>query len=317
MSGLRTKRLRYGAAAVLASALLCLGSATAWADEPIVIDFVRHGQSIGDVQNLMDTTPPGTDLTAVGQSQAQTVAEALAQQGSYAGIYASELVRTQETAQYLADALNNMSVEILPGLNEINAGIFAGQPVGSPEGLFYLLAPMAWVLGAEFVPIPGSTEPNGIVFDETFGNAVQTIYDNTVSAVGSNPADVAFSSAGAMATWALMNVNNPDFGLVFDELLTTGQLLPNGGVVVVQGDPQDGWTMVSYDGQPVPQDPGLPTELFVNVRNLIEAPQFAAYNIYEATLSTLAGSVQGATANLGADLSVLLPDAIGAALASL
>ena len=34
------------------------------------------------------------------------------------------------------------------------------------------------------------------------------------------------------------------------------------GTVVVQGDPQDGWTMVSWDGMPVPAA-SLPTELFV------------------------------------------------------
>jgi hypothetical protein len=57
--------------------------------------------------------------------------------------------------------------------------------------------------------------------------------------------------------------------------------LPNTGVVVVQGDPQDGWTLVSWDGIPVPPA-SLPTKLFVDVRDLITAPQFAAYNIWEA-----------------------------------
>ncbi|MDT5090261.1 MAG: hypothetical protein QOG47_2968, partial [Mycobacterium sp.] len=40
-----------------------------------------------------------------------------------------------------------------------------------------------------------------------------------------------------------------------------------------------------YDGVPVPQDPGLGTELFVDVRNLLDAPQFAGYDIYEALLT--------------------------------
>lgn len=281
---LQPKRFRYGAATLVASALVCLGSATAWAEESIVIDFARHGQSIGNVAGILETQPPGTELSAQGQTQADTLAEALYQHGPYAGIYASELVRTQETAAPLASMLG-MHTQVLAGLNEIDAGIFDGQPVYSPEGILYLLAPTAWLFGAELVPIPGSTDPNGIAFDESFSNAVQTIYDNTVAAGGGTPTDVAFSSEGAITAWTLMNVKNPDFALILDELLKTGQLLPNAGQVVVQGDPQDGWTLVSFDGQAVPADPGLPTELFVDMRNLLEAPQFAAYNVYEALLT--------------------------------
>ncbi|MDT5204045.1 MAG: hypothetical protein QOD34_681, partial [Mycobacterium sp.] len=60
--------------------------------------------------------------------------------------------------------------------------------------------------------------------------------------------------------------------------------LSNGGQVIIEGSPGD-WTLVSYDGVAVPQDPGLGTELFVDFRNLIEAPQFAGYDIYEALLT--------------------------------
>jgi hypothetical protein len=165
--------------------------------------------------------------------------------------------------------------------------------VNSLEGILYLLAPIAWTLGAEFVPIPGSTDANGIAFDERFSDAVQMIYGSTAAADGNTPTDVAFSSEGAIATWTMMNVNNPDFSAVLTTLLDTGQLLPNTGQVVVEGDPGD-WTLVSYDGIAVPQDPGLPTELFVDARNLIEAPQFATYDIYEALLTGNATTVTSA-----------------------
>jgi broad specificity phosphatase PhoE len=280
-----SRRFRYIAVGLLSVIPLFFASAIGWADDSIIIDFVRHGQSVGDAQGILETTPPGTDLTPEGVVQATSVGGTLAQPGPYAGLYASELARTEETAGYISDALNHMPVQTLPGLDEISAGIFDGQPVYSPEGILYLLAPVAWTLGAEFVPIPGSTTPNGIAFDESFSGAVEQIYDKTASATGSPPTDVAVSSEGAITTWELMNVKNPDFSLIFQELLKTGQLLPNGGQAVVQGDPQDGWTLVSFDGQPVPQDPGLPTELFVDARNVVEAPQFAAYNIYEALVS--------------------------------
>ena len=81
-----------------------------------------------------------------------------------------------------------------------------------------------------------------------------------------------------------MNVNNPDFSVLLQELVNNGQFLPNAGQVVIEGSPGD-WTLVSFDGTAVPQDPGLGTELFVDFRNLIEAPQFAGYDIYEALLT--------------------------------
>ncbi|MFZ3270931.1 MAG: hypothetical protein WA622_23055 [Mycobacterium sp.] len=82
-----------------------------------------------------------------------------------------------------------------------------------------------------------------------------------------------------------MNVKNPDFSVLLQDLEKTGGLLSNAGQVVVQGDPTDGWTLVSYDGVAIPQDPGLGTELFVDFRDLFEAPQFAGYDIYEALLT--------------------------------
>ncbi len=274
-----SKRVQYFVVGLLAAVPLVFTSATAWADEPIVIDFVRHGESMANAAGIIDTVPPGTDLTDAGSQQATMLAGLLHQEAPFAGVYASDEVRSLETAEALTNA-----VQQLPGLNEIDAGIFEGQPVDSLGGVLYLLAPIAWTLGAEFVPIPGSTDANGIAFDERFSDAVQAIYDNTPAAGANTPTDVAFSSEGAMATWTLMNVNNPDFAIPLTELLSTGQFIPNTGQVVVSGDPQDGWTLVSFDGQPVPPA-SLPTELFVDARNLIEAPQFAAYNIYEALVN--------------------------------
>ena len=53
-----------------------------------------------------------------------------------------------------------------------------------------------------------------------------------------------------------MNVKNPDFSVLLNEVEKTGGFLANTGQVVVQGDPTDGWTLVSYDGTTVPADPG-------------------------------------------------------------
>src|SRR5277367_6168812 len=50
----------------------------------------------------------------------------------------------------------------------------------------------------------------------------------------------------------------------------------------------------SVDGTPVPQDPGLATDLFVDFRSLIEVPQFAGYDIYEALLGGNSATIDAA-----------------------
>ncbi|MGC2654709.1 MAG: histidine phosphatase family protein [Mycobacterium sp.] len=273
-------RLRHVAVGLLSAGPLFLGSATAWADESITLDFVRHGES-GDMA-VINTLVPGPSLTELGRGQASDVATAL----QYSGIdeiYASTMIRSQETAAPLAELLG-LPVHDLPGLNEIDAGIFEGAPVDVGNiplgGALYLLAPVLWTLGLDFVPEPGSSDFDGMEFEDRVNGAVQTIYDTTVT--NGDSTDAVFSHEGTIAIWTLMNVNNPDFQVVLEELLQTGDLLPYTGTVEVQGDPADGWTLVDWDGQPVPQDPGLATDLFVDARDLITAPQMAAYHIWEA-----------------------------------
>jgi hypothetical protein len=296
------------AVGLLSTAVLSTGSAMAWADDgSIVLDFVRHGES-GDM-TVVNTLVPGPDLTDTGEQQADDLVKALSGNG-IDDIYASAMIRSQETAMPLAEALN-LPIQVLPGLNEIDAGIFEGIPVNVGDlplgGALYLLAPLAWTLGLDFVPQLGSTvDPNGIAFDESFSGAVQSIYDGSVGSDTGNITDAVFSHEGAIAIWTLMNVNNPDFSLVLQEFLNTGELLPYTGQVVVDGSPGD-WTLVSWDGTAVPQDPGLPTDLFVDGRDLITAPQFAGYDIYEALLTgnsmTIDTAIQAGVSQIDAALA--------------
>jgi ribonuclease H / adenosylcobalamin/alpha-ribazole phosphatase len=122
----RRNRLRFATVGLLSTGLLSIGSAMAWADDgSIVLDFVRHGQSVDNAAGIIDTQPPGTDLTPTGEDQASTVAQAIESEygKDIVGLFASEEVRTQETAAQLADLLgNNTAVQNLSGLNEIPAG---------------------------------------------------------------------------------------------------------------------------------------------------------------------------------------------------
>lgn len=86
------------AATVVAAIVLMLGSALpAWAAEAMTLTFVRHGESAANAAGVIDTSVPGPDLTDLGREQAVAVADKLAG-NKYDGVYASSMVRTQETA---------------------------------------------------------------------------------------------------------------------------------------------------------------------------------------------------------------------------
>jgi hypothetical protein len=290
------RSLRPLVVGLLSTGLLLIGSGLAWADdESIVLDLVRHGETLPNLNGTIDTAPPGADLDPTGVAEANTVAGSIIGEfgKNIAGVYTSEEARAVETAAPLASLLHiTSSLPDYSGLNEIPAGLFEGQPTTSLDGLLYLLGPLSWALGLPLVPDLGDPSINGVTFDESFSLAVQDIFEGTASATGTVN-DVAFSSAGAIAVWTLMNVNNPDFSVLLDEVEKTGGFLANGGQVVIDGSPGD-WTLVSYDGVAVPQDPGLGTELFVDFRNLLEAPQFAGYDIYEALLSSNSATIDAA-----------------------
>ncbi|GFG73695.1 hypothetical protein MBOT_10600 [Mycobacterium botniense] len=67
-------------------------------------------------------------------------------------------------------------------------------------------------------------------------------------------------------------------------------------MVELEGNPTEGWTLVSFDGQPIPQDPGLLTQLIVDFRDVITPPQMAIYNLVEAALTGNATTIQDALA---------------------
>jgi broad specificity phosphatase PhoE len=143
------------------------------------------------------------------------------------------MVRTQETAAPLAQTLGE-PVTLLAGLREIEAGQNEGLPVASAPRY---RAPRVWLQGDRTTRIPGSI--NGEEFEVRFNDAVEAIYDSGET----NP--VVFSHGEAITFWVLMTVKNPDMKLADSPL-------PNTARVVVAGNPTDGWTLVNWDGTPVP-----------------------------------------------------------------
>ena len=223
-------------AAVVAAVLVAgCGSARAAGPHTITLTLVRHAQSTGNASGLIDTSTPGPELTSEGWCQA-TLAAGQLSSNHYDGIYASTMIRTQETATPTAQALGE-PVTVLPGLREIEAGQYEGAAEANiPQT--YFVAPRRWLQGDRSARIPGSVDGNE--FDARFDEAVQRIYDNGEQ----NP--VAFSHSGAIMFWVLMNARNAD-----PSLLST-KPLPNVGRVVLTGNPSDGWTLTEWDADPPP-----------------------------------------------------------------
>ncbi|MHA3019169.1 histidine phosphatase family protein [Mycobacterium sp. BMJ-28] len=234
----------------------------------MTVTFVRHGESQANFDNRIDTSVPGPDLTATGTAQSAAVAAALAASGiDYDAIYTSNMVRTQQTAAPFAEA-TGLTPTALAGLREIGAGAFEGQPEDSGLGrIGYVISPLAWALGLRSVPIVGGGDGNA--FDARVDGALKQIEDSGAE----NP--VVFSHGATIMFWTLMNVDNPDLGLLLRHPLD------NTDVEVVDGSAEKGWTLKSWAGRTVgPATFG--TKLFVNVRDLVVAPQTSVYNVARA-----------------------------------
>lgn len=225
-------------AVIAAVAILVAGGGTAVAEPrtgEMFLTFIRHGQSAGNASGLIDTSTPGPELTDKGWVQAEAVAAYLAD-CTFDGIYASKMIRTQQTAKPTSDRCHR-PVTVEPGLHEIEAGIYEGRPEHE-AGLNYFEAPLQWIQGNLDARIPGSI--NGHEFKQRMDDSLRDIQNR-----GSKRATI-FSHGGAIMIWTAMSVTNPDLSkLQNDPLQNTGR-------VVVKGTPDKGWKLVSWDGSPTP-----------------------------------------------------------------
>lgn len=200
----------------------------------ITLTLVRHAQSAGNASGLIDSSTPGPVLTELGVRQADSVAEELRGKGqTYDALFASTMIRTQQTAQPMAAALRE-PVVVLAGLREIEAGDYEGLPEAE-AATTYFRAPLRWLNGDRSARIPGSIDGNE--FDARYDEAVATIYQDTVG--DPDPNVIAYSHGAAIMMWVAMNVRGVDAAA-----LATSPL-QNTGYFVVRGNPVDGWDLVS------------------------------------------------------------------------
>ncbi|CRZ14868.1 fructose-2,6-bisphosphatase [Mycolicibacterium neworleansense] len=228
----------------------------AWAAENMRVTFVRHAQSAGNTSGNIDTSTPGPSLTPLGREQAEAVVDRLGD-NNYDAIYASQMIRTQQTAEPMSAYLG-LPIQVLPGLQEIEAGDYEGTPESGALG-GYLKAPIAWAFAGQLdARIPGSIDGNE--FDARVDGALKTMYDKGDRNV------IVFSHGGTIMFWTMMNAKN--LTLAEKGMLLSQHALGNTDYVVIEGNPEDGWTLVDWNGQRFSPEPSFQHEVGLQMRTL-------------------------------------------------
>ena len=195
---------------------------------------MRHGQTHANVSGELDTAHPGLDLTDLGHAQAAAAAKALADEHLDA-IYVSSRVRTHQTAAPTAED-RGLTPTQLDGLEEIAAGDFEMRSDHDAVA-GYIGSVATWLEGDLTHRMPGAE--TGEEFLARYDAAVRTI-----SAAGHDAALVV-SHGAALRTWVNTRMTpHPDAP-------PATQPLHNTALIVLEGDVESGWEMVSWQGHPV------------------------------------------------------------------
>lgn len=224
--------------------------------------LVRHGQTTANIGRHLDTAAPGADLSELGRRQAAALpavlgtappaalgtapsaapaagtgstdtASAGTTRSPIEALYASTLVRTQQTAAPLAAALG-LPVVVRDGIREIAAGhLEMRNDDASVE--HYLTTVFAWSAGDLDVRMPGGEDGH-----EVYGRVDEVVAE--VAASGVRTA-VLVSHAALIRSWCAARVDN------ISTAHAARHPVSNTGAVVLDGDPRTGWWALSWQDQ--------------------------------------------------------------------
>lgn len=194
----------------------------------MLLYLIRHGQTDSNVTHYLDTVHPGAPLDATGRAQAEALADRLGSEPIEA-VYASDLTRAVQTATPLARRLGVGVVE-LPGLREIPAGV----EEGNTDWASYLAALVQW-----------GRDPDSRLEGGESAVEFLTRFDGAIAEIaGAGHAVAALVSHGAaLRVWTPLRASNLITGSGSDKHLG------NTEVIVLKGDPEAGWTALSWAGE--------------------------------------------------------------------
>jgi probable phosphoglycerate mutase len=196
--------------------------------------LIRHAESTANVDRLLDTAPPGTDLSPSGIEQALALGDSLANVPLDA-IFVSDLVRTQQTAAPLA-AAHGLTPIVRAGIREIQAGEYEMAP-DDASWEAYLAVLYRWADGEPEVRVPGGES----------GGEVIARYDAVVAEAAGYDTAALVSHGAVIRAWTGARAGNVDRAFLADSRLY------NTAVIELDGNPEDGWRVDTWANEPVPQ----------------------------------------------------------------
>jgi probable phosphoglycerate mutase len=191
---------------------------------------MRHGQSEGNVTRRLSAAEPGAPLTAQGRQKAKDAAAALADR-NIARVFCSPLLRAQQTAGVLAEALGTGEPVVLHGMREFDLGELEGSQADADWARVDAVFD-AWLDGDLGAALPGAESGTDVV--GRVRDALEGVAD-----LHRGETVVVVSHGGAMSLalpWLAHNVRNDR---------ARGAGIANCGVVELSGD-SDGWRLVSW-----------------------------------------------------------------------
>lgn len=197
--------------------------------------LIRHGQTPANVAGALDTAVPGLGLTALGETQAAAVPDALAGERLEA-LHASPLVRTQLTAAPLA-AARHLRVTVVPGLEEVSAG---SLEMRSDEEAVqaYVECLAAWSARDLDRVMPGG--PDGHAFWRRYDGAIASV----TAGRGADETVAVVSHGAAIRVWTALATRMPPEEA--HELQ-----ISNTGMATLEGDPGSGWRLLDWHADPL------------------------------------------------------------------
>jgi probable phosphoglycerate mutase len=209
--------------------------------------LIRHGQTPSNVLGLLDTAPPGPGLTDLGVEQAAALPATLAGDRIDA-IYASTQRRAQLTAEPLA-LDRGLTIEIRDGLREISAGDL--EMLGDDDSIrTYQFTIREWISGRLDVQMPGG--PDGAEVLGRFDAVVNEVAERLQRQVGEQACAVLVAHGAVLRLWAsVRGINLPPIQGKPAESDPRVNFLHNTGMIVLDGDPGTGWSVVSWMGSAI------------------------------------------------------------------
>lgn len=193
--------------------------------------LIRHGETPSNLYAALDTTVPGPALTELGVQQAEAIPDALASE-DIGAMFASTQTRARLTAVPLATRLG-LPVTIRDGLREISAGDLEMNHDRESLRTYYTTG-FAWSSGRLEKQIPGGE--SGVAFYERFDRVID-------EAVSLGHGTVACVSHGmAIRSWTAARSSN------VNTEFARRNVLPNTGVITLEGSQEEGWTTLSWAG---------------------------------------------------------------------